>query len=242
MEKSTQHFVSIPTTFSHATVVPTTHRVRMKHYRELVLICDGYDESQQIHNLYMSYRLNQPGEWDVQMEICCRSEYFAPDYRDRFQPGNRNHQLDSLLIQQAVITPFSRDQLKITSISMCLSVYKPQWCVKDYVQALDLIPSLEDLVKNSFLMGLSLVVLPRMVYPGQHLSSARITRVLLYDHFIEQWLERGKRRLSEKGMSPQTREYFEKLCNEGFSRNGVGYIKKYAVAITRNKTAVQWLN
>ncbi|KAF9343275.1 hypothetical protein BGX34_006975, partial [Mortierella sp. NVP85] len=39
----------------------------MKHYRKFVLICDGYDESQQSRNLYMSNRLNQDGEWDVQM-------------------------------------------------------------------------------------------------------------------------------------------------------------------------------
>jgi len=198
----------------------------MKHYREFVLICDGYDESQQIHNLYMSNRLNQPGEWSAQMVVSCRSEYVGPGYQDRFQPGNRNHQLDSPLFQQAVITPYSRDQVE-DYVNQYVSVYKPQWCVKDYIQALDLIPSLKDLVKNPFLMNLSLGVLPRMVYPGQHLSSARITRVLLYDHFVEQWLERGKRRLSEKDMSPQTREYFEKLCNEGFSRNGIGYIKKY---------------
>jgi len=33
----------------------------MKHYRNFILICDGYDESQQMHNLYMSNRLNQVG-------------------------------------------------------------------------------------------------------------------------------------------------------------------------------------
>ncbi|KAG0197084.1 hypothetical protein BGX31_005014, partial [Mortierella sp. GBA43] len=39
----------------------------LKTHRKLILICDGYDESQQTHNLYMSNRLNQPGEWSAQM-------------------------------------------------------------------------------------------------------------------------------------------------------------------------------
>ncbi|KAK3807275.1 MAG: hypothetical protein J3Q66DRAFT_418320 [Benniella sp.] len=158
----------------------------MKHHRKFVLICDGYDESQQTHNLYMSNRLNQPGEWDAQMVISCRTEYLGSDYRDRFQPENRNQQLDSPSFQEAVITPLSMDQIE-AYIKQYVAINQPLWREKDYEQALDLIPSLKDLVKNPFLMALSLDVLPRMVDPGQHLSSTRITRVALYDHFIEQW-------------------------------------------------------
>ncbi|KAG0344979.1 hypothetical protein BGZ54_005698, partial [Gamsiella multidivaricata] len=66
----------------------------LKVYRKFVLICDGYDESQQTHNLYMSNRLNLPGEWSAQMVISCRSEYLGLDYRDRFQPADRNHQAE----------------------------------------------------------------------------------------------------------------------------------------------------
>src|SRR5690554_3979419 len=49
----------------------------LKVYREFVLICDGYDESQQTHNLYTSNNLNQHGEWKAQMVISCRSEYLG---------------------------------------------------------------------------------------------------------------------------------------------------------------------
>ncbi|KAF9353487.1 hypothetical protein BGX34_011533, partial [Mortierella sp. NVP85] len=206
----------------------------MKHYRKFILICDGYDESQQTHNLYMSNRLNQRGEWDAQMVISCRTEYLGSDYRDRFQPGSRNQQLDSPLFQQAVITPFSISQIH-DYIKQYVSVNEPPWREEDYKQALNLIPSLKDLVKNPFLMTLSLDVLPRMVDPGQHLSSARITRVALYDHFVEQWLERGKKRLSEKEMSSRTREAFEKLSAEGFTLNGIGYLKQFAVAIYKEQ-------
>ena len=201
----------------------------MRHHRRFILICDGFDECKQTHNLYMSNRLNQPGEWDIQMVICCRIEHLGSDYRDQFQPRNRNQLLDSPLFQEAVFTPFSIDQIQ-DYVEQYVSIHKPRWQVKDYMDALDLTPTLKDLVKNPFLMTLSLEVLPHME-PDQRLSSGGITRVALYDLFVEQWLERGKRRLAEKDMSSRARAAYERLTAEGFTLNGIEYIKKLAVAI-----------
>ncbi|KAK3809454.1 MAG: WD40-repeat-containing domain protein [Benniella sp.] len=206
----------------------------MKHYRKFILICDGYDESQQTYNLYMSNRLNQVGEWDAQMVISCRTEYLGADYRDRFQPGDRNQQSGPSMFQEAVLTPFSLDQVQ-DYIQQYVTLHQPLWRTDDYKQALKLIPSLKDLMKNPFLMALSLEVLPRMVDPGLHLSAARVTRVGLYDHFVEQWLERGKKRLGEKDLSPQARAAFESLSDEGFAVNGTEYLKKLAVAIYKEQ-------
>ncbi|KAF9347849.1 hypothetical protein BGX34_002845 [Mortierella sp. NVP85] len=208
----------------------------MKQHRTFILICDGYDESQQMHNLYMSNRLNQPGEWKAQMVISCRSEYMYQglDYRDRFQPEDRNQRMDSPLFQEAVIAPFSIDQMH-DYITQYVSLNQPRWRVEDYKQALDLVPSVKDMVKNPFMMALSLDVLPRMVDPGQRLSDARITRVALYDHFIEQWLERSMKHLAEKDMSLSTKEAFENLSADGFILNGIGYMKKFAAAIYKEQ-------
>ncbi|KAG0205119.1 hypothetical protein BGX31_003028, partial [Mortierella sp. GBA43] len=137
----------------------------MKHHRRFIVICDGYDEGQQTHNLYMTNKLNQPGEWDAKMVISCRSEYLGSDYRDRFQPGgDRNTRSESSLFQEAVIAPFTMDQVQ-AYIRQFVTNHQPLWRIEDYNQALDLIPSLKDLVKNPFLMTLSLDVLPRMVDP-----------------------------------------------------------------------------
>jgi hypothetical protein len=125
----------------------------MKQYPKFILICDGYDESQQTHNLYMSNQLNQPGEWNAQVVISCRTEYIGNDYRDRFQPGDRNRQSDSLLFQEAVMAPFSLDMVH-AYIQQYVSVHQPLWQTNDYKQALDLIPNLKDLMKNPFLMTL----------------------------------------------------------------------------------------
>jgi hypothetical protein len=206
----------------------------MKHYRKFILICDGYDESQQTHNLYVSNKLNQEGEWNAQMVISCRTEYLGIDYRDRFRPGDRNRQSDPSLFQEAVITSFSLDQVQ-AYIQQYVALHQPLWQTEDYKQALELIPSLKDLMKNPFLMTLSLEVLPRMVDPGQQLSAARVTRVALYDHFVVQWLERGKKRFGEKDLSSQARATFETLSDEGFTVNGIEYMKNLAVAIYKEQ-------
>ncbi|KAK3823279.1 MAG: WD40-repeat-containing domain protein [Benniella sp.] len=206
----------------------------MKHYRKFILICDGYDEIQQSHNLYMSNRLGQHGEWSAQMVISCRTEYLGVDYRDRFQPGDRNNLSDSLLFQEAVIVPFSIDQVH-AYIRQYVSIHQPMWQMEDYKQALEVIPSLQDLMTNPFLMTLSLDVLPRMVDPGQHLSATQVTRVGLYDHFVEQWLERGKKRIGAKDLDRQSRVIFDRLSDEGFTQNGIDYLKRLAVAIYKEQ-------
>jgi len=84
-------------------------------------------------------------------------------------------------------------------------------------------------------MSLSLEVLPRMIDPGQEVSATSITRMALYDQFIEHWMERGKKRIGEKNLSPQARSAFESLSDEGFTRNGIDYLKKLSVAIYREQ-------
>ncbi|KAK3816620.1 MAG: WD40-repeat-containing domain protein [Benniella sp.] len=206
----------------------------LKMHRKFVLICDGYDESQQTHNLYISNRLNQPGEWCAKMVISCRSEHLGPDYKDRFQPGDRNNRSESGLFQEAVITPFSMDQVQ-DYITQYVSVHRPLWEADEYKNALDHIPSLKELVRNPFLMSLSLEVLPRMVDPGQDLSTTHITRMALYDQFIEHWFERCKKRLGERNLGPQARAAFESLIDEGFTWNGIDYLKKLCTAIYREQ-------
>lgn len=206
----------------------------LKLHHKFIIICDGYDECQDTHNLYSSNRLNQPGEWIAQMVISCRSEYLGLDYRDRFQPGDRNQQSDPSLFQEAVIAPFSISQVH-EYIKHYVSIKAPLWRIEDYNQALELIPNLKDLVKNPFLMTLSLEVLPRMMAPDQTSSSAHVTRVALYDQFVEQWLERGKKRVGEKILSAQARAAFENLTDEGFTRRGIEFLKRLAVSIYKEQ-------
>ncbi|KAG0361880.1 hypothetical protein BGX24_005248, partial [Mortierella sp. AD032] len=202
----------------------------LKLCREFILICDGYDESQQTHNLYTSNLLNLEGEWKAQMVISCRSEYLSLDHQDQFQPVDRNQQAKPELFQEAVIAPFSTKQVQ-QYIEKYVAMTAPLWNIKDYSEALDRIPSLRDLAKNPFMLTLTLEALPRVMDPEENHSTTRITRVELYDHFVEQWLERGKKRLAEKTSSGEERRAFEFLVKEGFTENGIAFLKDLAVAI-----------
>ncbi|KAK3814025.1 MAG: WD40-repeat-containing domain protein [Benniella sp.] len=206
----------------------------LKLHRKFILICDGYDESQKTRNLYTSNRLNQSDGWDAKIVISCRSEYIGTDYRDRFQSGDSNRRQEPESFQEAVITPFSMDQIH-EYITQYVSTRRPLWKVDEYKMALDHIPSLKELVRNPFLMSLSLEVLPRLVNPGQDLSATHITRASLYDQFIEHWFERGKKRLGEKKMGPLAKAAFESLVDEGFTRNGIDYLKKLSSAIYKEQ-------
>ncbi|KAK3823292.1 MAG: WD40-repeat-containing domain protein [Benniella sp.] len=207
----------------------------MRHNYKFILICDGYDESHQTHNLYTSNRLNQPGEWDIQMVISCRTEHIGVDYRARFQPEDRNQQSDPSLFQEAVLTPFSLEQIQ-DYIKQYVSIHQTLWQLKDYKKALEQIPTLKELARWPFMMTLSLEVLPRMVDISKDLSATRVTRLELYDHFVEQWLERSKRQLSEKDLTPESRAIFERPSDEGFTHDGIDFMRRLAVTIYKEQS------
>ncbi|KAF9105125.1 hypothetical protein BGX27_009794 [Mortierella sp. AM989] len=202
----------------------------LRNHHEFVIICDGYDESQQIRNLYMSNQLNQPGGWRAQMVISCRSEYVGCNYLDRFQPTDRNSVGQSNLFQEAVIVPFSSSQVQ-DYVKQYVSLYKTQWQETDYQQALQAIPNLQDLVSNPFLLTLAMDVLPSLVIKDLDYLLVKVTRASLYDTFVKQWIERGKKRLSEKPLSEMGRNAFESLSREDFTQSGIEYLKDLATAI-----------
>ncbi|KAF9176368.1 hypothetical protein BGZ51_000854, partial [Haplosporangium sp. Z 767] len=94
------------------------------------------------------------------MVISCRTEYLPKDYKDRFQPIGQGHIAAPGLFQEAVIVPFSVTQIQ-DYINQYVSLNNPLWQAKDYMEAFDKVPNLLDLVKNPFLLALSLEVLPR---------------------------------------------------------------------------------
>ncbi|KAG0044723.1 hypothetical protein BGZ83_009996 [Gryganskiella cystojenkinii] len=211
----------------------TEPQIRELKDREFLIICDGYDESQLTHNLYESNGLNTDGGWKAQMVVSCRSEHLGQDYRDLFQPQKSNPS-DPALFQMAVLVPFSMEQVK-EYITQYVSIERPLWAASEYEEVLDQIPSLLDLIKNPFLLTLSLEVLPRIADPSQKLVSSKITRVLLYDEFVVQWLERNKKRLAAQDLSDPERRAFQSLSDDGFTQQGLVYLKDLSAAIYKEQ-------
>ncbi|KAF9342309.1 hypothetical protein BGX26_007826, partial [Mortierella sp. AD094] len=199
------------------------------------MICDGYDESQQNRNLYMSNQLNQPGGWRVQMVISCRTEHNGVDYKHCFEPTDRNSSGKVELFQQAIISPFDKNQIQ-AYVEQYVTLKKPSWGSEDYQQALKQIPNLQDLVKNPFLLKLALEVLPQLLGNDGKYSTTRVTRIELYDEFVAQWIERGKKRLTEMKLSSRDKLAFRQLSDSGFQQCGISYLKGLATAIYDNQS------
>jgi hypothetical protein len=213
----------------------TERQIReLKQHRTFILIYDGYDDSQQTHNLYTSNRLNQPGGWNVKMVISCRSGCLGVSYRSRFQPEDHAQRSEVSLLQEAVIIPFSLVQIQ-EYINQYVSLHQPAWSASEYMKALEHSASLKDLVTNPLLLSLSLAVLPRMVDPDQDLTGTRITRAAFYDQLIEYWVEKGKKRLRQKDFGAQARTRYETLADEGFRQGAVSYLKRLSVAIYKEQ-------
>ncbi|KAG9070354.1 hypothetical protein KI688_009691 [Linnemannia hyalina] len=212
----------------------------MKQHRQFILICDGYDESQQLVNLHQTNMLNQPGQWNTKMVISCRIQFLGPSYADRFkpQPTDRYASGSKDLFQEAVIAPFSKDQIKKyvqlyaqDPHTALLFQNQATWSAKEYMDKLITIPNVRDLVKNPFLLTLALKALPRLVASNKVLPSIRVTRVGLYDMFVEQWLETNRLRLQSNTLSRKELKAFNSLVEGGFIARGIDYLLRLSAAI-----------
>ncbi|KAF9974499.1 hypothetical protein BGZ65_008698, partial [Modicella reniformis] len=199
-----------------------TQITEIKLHRKCILICDQYNDISRLNNFYTSNRFNQPGEWSARMVISC-TDYLECDI-----------QLQPDLFQQAVITPFSEDEVQ-DYIERYVSIHRPLWPTEQYLQVFHQIHDWKDLLKNPLLLSLSLEVFPYMIDPGRHPSTMRITRLAFYDILLEHWLERSKERLEKQNLNSQARAVFENLTASGFTFNGINYLKKLAAAIYKNQ-------
>ncbi|KAF9926344.1 WD_REPEATS_REGION domain-containing protein [Linnemannia zychae] len=205
-------------------------------HRQLTLICDGYDESQLGCNLHTANRLNQSNQNDTKLIITCRSQYLGRDYYDRFVPnaaGQYNRGAYHLF-QECVISSFSKTQVE-GYVEQYVSLEPRIWTKTEYLKKLETIPNLMDLVRNPYLLTLCLEAFPTVIRDESEsetdLSRVRVTRVLLYDRFVQHWLSAHKRRFHEVKMTNIKQQAFNALLDQGFEWNAFTYQMELAVAI-----------
>ncbi|KAG9064385.1 hypothetical protein KI688_003573 [Linnemannia hyalina] len=204
----------------------------LKLHRKFMLICDGYDESQLTSNLHTTNLFNRSGQWYVKLLITCRTQYLGPDYRGRFEPKavDQYARVANDLFQQAVIAPFSREQIE-DYVEHYVPLEPRTWVKKDYMDKLEAIHNLMDLVRNPFLLTLSLEALPTVVQGKTDLSRLRVTRAELYDTFVRHWMGVNKRRLQDQRLDRENQMAFDFLCADGFERHGILYQMDLATSI-----------
>ncbi|KAK3819084.1 MAG: hypothetical protein JOS17DRAFT_836977 [Linnemannia elongata] len=201
----------------------------MRLHREFVLICDGYDESQLKINLHATNQFNQPGQWKAKVVISCRSQNLGQDYRSRFQPKpvDQLQRPTADLFQEAVIAAFSKAQIQqyVEQYVKGLPAIgdlpgRPSWTQDEYMDKLNRIPNLMDLVSNPFLLTLALEALPTFVACEKDLSSIKITRVRLYDSFVKRWLETNREQLEQSALSDNERSEPDPLTEDDILFHG----------------------
>ncbi|KAF9092388.1 hypothetical protein BGX23_004358 [Mortierella sp. AD031] len=232
--------------------------------RQFIVICDGYDESQLKTNLYNSNRVNQEEQWKAKVLISCRTQYLSSNYRNYFKPEKQRYghdrdgyhyrmskfyiyeDIETDLFQEAVLVPFSKIQISqfveqfvekrvLNALDPTQFNNEPIWRTEDYMEKLAMIPDLMELVTNPFLLTLALEALPRLVSSNHNLESITVTRVELYDNFLERWLEGSKRRLESCLLSPPARMAFNQLLDGGFIQQGTKFVKALAAAIFKEQ-------
>ncbi len=191
--------------------------------QKFVFILDGYDETRQTRNLYLSNRINQPDGWQGQMVISCRSEYLGQGYRDRFQPDLKN--ADSSF-QEIEIEPFSVEE-RNAYIDNYVKHYATSWNGQGYRDKLDQEP-LKNLVSNPFLLRVALDALPYLGDEETERNPIQL-RLDLYGQFVKRWFERNAQRLSMQDLTENQRAIFKVLCDEGFAEHGIARVQDLAV-------------
>ncbi|KAF9325736.1 hypothetical protein BG006_010784, partial [Podila minutissima] len=220
----------------------------LKKSGKFILICDGYDECRKWTNLHANNRLNRPRQWQAKMVISCRSQYLVSNYRSYLEPqseGTRNHgqSRGSDLFEEAVIVPFDKDQIKayieqyaIAPETRKLLGDEPVWGAEKYMEQLNRFNYLMDLIENPFLLKLVLDTLPRI-----DVETTYLTRVILYDEFVEQHFENELDRLTKQKsrdkMSTTEYEVFTSV-EEHFIRRGIDFSKHLAEAIFKKLNGV----
>ncbi|KAG0369857.1 hypothetical protein BGX24_002260, partial [Mortierella sp. AD032] len=210
----------------------------IKRHRQLLLICDGYDESQLTVNLYTTNRLSRLKE--VKMIVSCRNTFLGRKYEDRFRPleSDKYHTMSSSLFEEATITPFTEDDIKdfITQYVMDRTAAEFLGCVSvssqdEYLRQLRAIPNVMDLAKNPFLLKLALEALPSLSADALNNTNLKATCLDLYDRFAKEWFHVSEKRIARARLSQEAYRAFEQLCEVGFGECARDYSIRLATAI-----------
>ncbi|KAF9547812.1 hypothetical protein EC957_007758 [Mortierella hygrophila] len=215
----------------------------LKESRRFNLICDGYDETKWTSNLYVKNQLNAGrGHWKAKMVISCRSAKLGHQYKTQFMPlpSNTNRGQTADLFQEAVIAPFTPDQINgyIDQYILIEHFNRPQWKAQEYNDMLHWIPSLKDMVRNPFLLTLALEAMPRLVGAGRaknDLLQIKVNRIVLYDAVVQQWISNAECRLETSSLNEAEAEALNGLRQFDFKLKVIEYLKGLATDIFKEQ-------
>ncbi|WP_284271017.1 NACHT and WD40 repeat domain-containing protein, partial [Mycoavidus cysteinexigens] len=187
--------------------------------RRFIFILDGYDEI--AHRSQAFYAGNKLERWQAQVIISSRPEYLGTNYQNKFYPPG-----SPSVLEECRLVGFS-DQLIEKYIDKYVEYAQPQWTAEAYKRAFKDIPELKELVRTPFMLKMTLEVLPKL--EGRE-EKSKLTRIRLYEKFVENWLNRSQDRLARIQLNPEEQKAFEKLDGE-FTSHGWAYSQNLALSM-----------
>ncbi len=217
----------IPTALKKRGLSKDQIQILKKEKQKFIFILDGYDEIRQTRNLYQSNSINQPGSWQGQVVISCRSEYLGQGqgYRKWFQP-DQYRQGEARSFSEVVIEPFSEEEQN-QYLEKYVERNQPIWGAQQFKKALEQ-PHLKELVSNPFLLRVVLEVLPYLENEGKPRTAIQL-RMDLYNQFVRQWFKRNEQRLIARDLTENKRDIFREMCDEGFAEHGIDFVEDLAI-------------
>ncbi|GAM52755.1 hypothetical protein EBME_1218 [bacterium endosymbiont of Mortierella elongata FMR23-6] len=203
--------------------------------QNFVFILDGYDEISQRQNLYVMNKFLE--EWPrAKVIISCRTESLGQDYQATFQPRGQDEKPDPEGFQELVVAPFSKDQID-QYIERYVEVDHPfGWSIERYGETIKSIPKFNELVNNPFILRLALEIMP--LWEKEDVNrlkqGAGITRLDLYDLFIQEWFARAKARLEDRRHLTESEQLIFQELGENFEGYGIEFSQCLAVELYEN--------
>ncbi len=202
----------------------------LRKSQRFILILDGYDEiAPEQRNLYADEQLDK---WDAKIIVSSRPEYLTEGYQNTLQP--RGYSRSPLEYQ---LVPFSEQEVD-TYIEQYVKHTKDmhiQWKAQDYKDALKRIPNVKELLGTPFLLKMALKVLPTL---GD--ATFSLTRVKLYEQFVQSWFERSLARLDaiHSKFTGEEKKAFNRLKKAGFIKHSQVFNMNFALAMYKKRTTV----
>ncbi|BBE08870.1 NTPase-like protein [Mycoavidus cysteinexigens] len=193
--------------------------IDLKAKHRFIFVLDGYDEIEDRTRLF--YIENELDEWQAKVIVTSRPEYLGDRYERQFHPKNQAY-----LLQTYQLAPFSD-----LTIEEYINKYKSTYpelekSVAEHGGILER-TEVKELIRNPFLLKLSLSELPALAEKYKD-SSQRITRLALYEQFVESWFARSQDRLSVIRLTEEEQKAFYFL-NKDFTKHGTKFSKDLAI-------------
>ncbi|KAF9934471.1 hypothetical protein FBU30_001964 [Linnemannia zychae] len=220
--------------------------------KRFFLICDGYDEVQIRENIYNLNMFNKPGQWIVKLILASRNDPVDYDINGRFGPANEDRYVQSKeinFLRKVSLAQFNDQQIKeyVTKFisSQRISVQRHvstlerdailnlsgniTWTFDQYMDALANIPHLLDLVRDPYLLSLTLVQLP--VIAGTQRDISKISFDVLYKCIFDNWVAIQKRHVYSNTMSMEEQKAILELNTNEIVKFSLQYMKDLALEI-----------